>query len=327
MLSPLAASRKSFVLVHVSSFADRPLLDVIAYLEVQFAAGATRVCVRVLDPARGRGRHAGERVDIDGHTYLHRPLRVWVDLADRLHLRLATPRIVEPPLIELCFERLDEQRAWRSDHVDDPREKYGSTSEYARISRLDDPDLILDLADALERVRLPERPRILDLGINRGDEFELLLGLRPQWASDAQLVGIDHSASAIADARTRLAGANVELLVADINDIESLELGEAPFDLVIALGTLHSPGVDDRLVLRELFKRRLAPKGGVILGVPNCTHIDGEQLYGARTRNFRQPELGLLIKTVAYYKRYLQQHDRKVYVTGRHYVLVTGAAW
>lgn len=327
MLSPLAASRKSFVLVHVSSFADRPLLDVMTYLEVQFAAGATRVCVRVLDPARGRGRHAGERVDIEGHTYLHRPLRVWVDLADRLHLRLMTPRVVEPPLIELCFERLDEQRAWRSDRVDDPSEKYGTTSEYARISRLDDPDLILDLADALERVRLPERPRVLDLGINRGDEFELLLGLRPQWASDAQLVGIDHSASAIADARTRLAGANVELLVADINDIESLDLGDAPFDLVIALGTLHSPGVDDRLVLRELFKRRLAPTGGVILGVPNCTHIDGEQLYGARTKNFRQPELGLLIKTVAYYKRYLQQHDRKVYVTGRHYVLVTGAAW
>jgi hypothetical protein len=70
----------------------------------------------------------------------------------------------------------------------------------------------------------------------------------------------------------------------------------------------------------------LERSGGVILGVPNCRYLDGEQLFGARTKNFRQPELGLLIKTVAHWKKYLQQHRRKVYVTGKHCVLVTGAA-
>jgi hypothetical protein len=30
------------------------------------------------------------------------------------------------------------------------------------------------------------------------------------------------------------------------------------------------------------------------------------------------------VKDVAFYRKYLQQHDRKVYVTGKHTILVTG---
>jgi SAM-dependent methyltransferase len=307
--------------VAAERFTEQSLLEIITHLRAQLAAGATEVRLRVLDPDHGRGRYAGEIVELDGQRHVVRPLRVWVELADRLHLRLSTPRIVEPPWIELRFAPLDEATAWRSGKVDDPREKYGRESGYARISKLDDPGLLLDLADALDRVHLPEAPRILDLGCNRGDELELLLALRPA----ARLVGIDHSTSAIAGARERFAGrSDVELVCADINELASLELGPDRFDLVIALCTLHSPGVDDRAVLQELVKHRLTPTGGLILGVPNCTHIDGEQLFGARTKNFRQSELSLLVRTVAYYKRWLQQHRRKVYVTGKHYVLVTG---
>ena len=29
-------------------------------------------------------------------------------------------------------------------------------------------------------------------------------------------------------------------------------------------------------------------------------------------KNFREPELGLLVKDVAFYRKYLQQHDRQV---------------
>ena len=43
-----------------------------------------------------------------------------------------------------------------------------------------------------------------------------------------------------------------------------------------------------------------------------------------RLKNFAQPELGLLVKDVAFYRKYLQQHARQVFVTGKHYVLVTG---
>jgi hypothetical protein len=62
----------------------------------------------------------------------------------------------------------------------------------------------------------------------------------------------------------------------------------------------------------------------LILGFPNCRYFDGEVQLGTRMKNFREPELGLLVKDVAYYRRYLQQHDRQVHVTGSRYLFVTG---
>jgi SAM-dependent methyltransferase len=305
-------------------FADEPLLEIVGFIMTELERGASTVAVRVLDPDHARGHYSGERVEFEGRSHRHRPLGVWIDLADRLHLRMATPRPVGGGYIELRFEPLDERARWDAEAPGDVTEKYGSASGYARISKLDDPNLLLDMADALERVRVPDAPRILDLGVNRGDELALLLALRPEWATQARFVGVDHSASAIAEARGRFPGENFEFIVDDLNAIAALEIGR--FDLVLSLGTLHSPGVDDRSLLRLIVQRLVGPSGGVILGVPNCRYLDGEQLFGARTKNFRQPELGLLIKTVAHWKKYLQQHRRKVYVTGKHYVLVTGAA-
>jgi SAM-dependent methyltransferase len=311
-------------MVDARMFSDEPLFEIVGFITAELERGASSVGIRVLDPDHGRGCYSGEAVELDGRSHRHRPLRVWVELADRLHLRLATPRPIGGGYIELRFEPLDERARWDASTPGDVTEKYGSASGYARISKLEDPNLLLDMADALERVRLPDAPRILDLGVNRGDELALLLALRPEWATQARFVGIDHSASALVEARARFAGEYVELIQADLNAIAALELGR--FDLVISLGTLHSPGVDDRSVLRMIVQRLLAREGGVILGVPNCRYLDGEQLFGARTKNFRQPELGLLIKTVAHWKKYLQQHRCKVYVTGKHHVLVTGAA-
>ena len=64
----------------------------------------------------------------------------------------------------------------------------------------------------------------------------------------------------------------------------------------------------------------------MIFGLPNCRYVDGEVEYGTRMLNFRQPELGLLVKDVAFYRKYLQQHDRQVFVTGKYDVLVTAVA-
>jgi hypothetical protein len=110
-------------------------------------------------------------------------------------------------------------------------------------------------------------------------------------------------------------------VAADLAAVAELELGR--FDLIVAIDTLQSSGLDDRVLLRHLVQERLAPGGAVIFGLPNCRYLDGEVVHGARMLNFRQPELGLLIKDVAFYRRYLQQHGRTVYVTGKHEVLIT----
>ena len=304
------------------------LLEIIAHVKRALAAGAPSVTLDVLDPDAGRGLYAGELVAHAGQQYTHRPLRVWIDLAERFGLRLLTPRMPAPqahaaPIIRLTFERLD--RGGRlMPTADDPREKYGASSPFARISKLEDPYFVIDMAEALARLALPPHARVLDLGVNTGDELALLMQLSPP-LRDATLVGIDYSASAIAAARERFASSpNVQLHVADLSNLVQLALGR--FDLVISIGTLQSPGIDDRELIRQIVQQHLAPSGAVIIGFPNCRYIDGEVEYGTRMKNFTQPELGLLIKDVAFYRKYLQQHHRQVFVTGKHYVLVTGVA-
>ncbi|HEY5924607.1 MAG TPA: class I SAM-dependent methyltransferase [Kofleriaceae bacterium] len=302
--------------------ARAPLLEILAHIEYQLAAGAQTIELDVLDPDLGRSHYAGEPIEHAGTTYVHRSFRVWVDLAERLGLRLLTPRPLAPPLVRLVLERLDDAERMRPS-ADDPTEKYGATSEFARISKLEDPGFVIDMREALARVDLQPGARVLDLGVNRGDELALLLALCPA-LRDAHLVGIDHSASALAHARERFRGANVALHEADLATLPALELGR--FDLVLSIGTLQSPGIDDREVIRQIVQHHLAPRGAVIIGFPNCRYIDGEVEYGTRMKNFRQPELGLLIKDVGFYRKYLQQHHRQVYVTGKHYVLVTAVA-
>jgi len=316
-------------------FRREPLLDILAFVEQRLAAGATALAFRVLDPDLGRGRYAGELVEHAGELHVHRPFRVWVDLAERLGLRLLTPES-DGGLVRLRFERLDphdppdSHERWqgvaaeaRGDPASAATERYGSGSAYARISKLEDAGFVLDLGDALGRARLGRtrlgpRSRVLDLGVNTGDELVLVTRVLPA----IDLVGVDHSASALAVARARFPA--FQFVAADVGALATLGLGT--FDLVISLSTLQSPGIDDREVLRQIVQHHLAPRGAVILGLPNSRYRDGEIEYGARMKNFRQPELGLLVKDVAFYRKYLQQHGRQVFVTGKHYVLVTGVA-
>jgi len=287
-------------------FRREPLADVVAYLRAQLER-EPRVSIRVLDPDRGRGHYAGELVD----DHVHRSLRTWIDLADRLDLRLLVPRAAAPPLVELVFERLDEAARW-----DGGVDKYAAHAAYQRIDKREDPGFVLDLSDALERVAVGDAPHVLALGCNTGDEITLVRASLP----GATIVGIDRDASALAVARTRFPDAT--FLEAELG----APLAVGRFDLVLSIGTLQSTGLDDRDLLRRIVQDHLTSRGGVIIGVPNCRYLDGEQRYGARMKNYTQPELGLLVKDVAFYRKYLQQHHRKVWITGKHYILVTGGA-
>lgn len=302
------------------------LLQIIESIQRQLADGVEVVTLRVLDPDYGRGRYAGELIEHDGSEHVHRPWRVWVELADRLGLRMCTPKSIEPPLCELRFERLEPA----TQTVSDPREKYGTSSEFARIRKAEEPSFLLDFADALARVSPDPDARILSLGVNTGDELALLLELRPELREQASFVGVDHSESAIARARERFAAPRHHFLEAELGTLASLGLLDAcepdRFDLVLALDVLQSPGVDSDALLRHVVQALLAPTGALILGLPNCRYRDGELIHGARTKNLSQPELGLLVRDAAFYRRYLQQHRRKVFVTGTHELLITAVA-
>lgn len=282
---------------------------IVAHVEARLAAGAPCAWIRVADPEAHRERYNGERVD----GVRARPLRVWVELADRLGVRLRL-RPVAGARLAIGFETLAPAPPPTA-----ALERYGADSELIRVDKSEEPGFLLDFTDALARAALPPAPRILELGVHTGWALALLTELRPELSPE--LVGVDHSPSALALARARLPGAT--LVEADLATLPGLDLGR--FDLVLAIGVLQSPGVDDRALLRHVVGERLTAGGAVILGVPNCRYRDGVLVPGARVRNFRQPELGLVVKDLAFYRKYLQQHDREVWITGQHYLFVTGA--
>lgn len=291
--------------------AAAPMRAILAHVEATLAGGAACAWIVVADPEASRTHYNGEWVD----GVRHRPLRVWVELADRLGVRLRLrPR--PPARLAIGFEALA-----ATPPAGPARERYGADSELARIDKAEEPGLVLDLAEAVERAALPPTPRVLELGCGSGWALALVDELAADRAP--HLVGVDHSPSALAAARARL-GPRAELHEADLATLPSLALGR--FDLVLAIGVLQSPGVDDRALLRHVVQDRLTATGAVIFGVPNCRYRDGVLVPGARIRNLRQPELGLVVKDLAFYRKYLQQHDREVWITGRHYLFVTGAA-
>jgi hypothetical protein len=253
------------------------LLAIVRY--VRSCGSAQQIEFTVLDPDRGRGAFAGELVD----GYVHRPWRVWIDLAERMSLRMLTPQPIAPNLVALRFEPLVRAKRTRE-------RSYGPDSEFAKIRKAEDPSFVLDLADALARIALPANARVLSLGVNAGDEVQLMIDL----GVDATFVGVDRD-----------------------------EPIPGRFDLVIAIGVLQSGALDDRALVRRIVQDNLTRDGSVIFGLPNCRYLDGETEYGARMVNFTQPELGLLIKDAAFYRKYLQQHHRQVFITGKHYLLLT----
>ena len=144
------------------------LLEIIAHLDGALAGDAPEAWLIALDPDATAGAFPGE--PIAGGR--HRPLRVWVELADRLGLRLRGPRPAGPGRLAIGFARRTTAPA-PAVVDDDPRERYGAASAFARLDKREEPGFVLDLAEALERARLPPRPRVLELGVNTGDAIAL----------------------------------------------------------------------------------------------------------------------------------------------------------
>ncbi len=271
-----------------------------------------KVSFAVPDPDLGQGLYAGEKL---ASGLIHRPWRVWFDLAEKLECRFLTPERLNDYLVVIHLHKL-KQENWVK--TEDETEKYGQTSEFSRIQKLEESVLLLDYLEALERIPLKAGARILSLGVNRAEEFRLFdyLGLK-----GLELVGLDHSKSALDEAKKAFPSKNYQFIQANINHLARLDLGK--FDLIMALGTVQSPGIDDRALLRYMVQSLLIKPASLLLSFPNSKYQDGELLYGARMKNFSQADLSLLVKDAAFYKKYLQQHGFKVYITGKYYLLIT----
>lgn len=300
------------------------MFEITRWLKRRFDA-AEPGCIaafEVPDPDRGGSLYAGEKVTVEGREAVHRGYKAWTDLAELLFCRMLTPLKASEETVVLRFAKLDVSDSFHTADVDEKAEKYGTASRFFAIDKNEEPAFLLAYLKALESVGIENKKRVLNLGINTGDEFALIKEtLGKECYKKTELVGVDHSASAIAFARERFSEENVSFHVHDINALDELELGT--FDLLVSIGTLQSPGIEFKPFFMSLVQNYLTDDGAIILGFPNCRWMGGEMIYGAKAPNYAYSEMSLLYKDVYFCKKYLQQKRFRVTLTGKGYVFLT----
>lgn len=276
-----------------------------------------RVDLLVRDPDADPGRWRGEAAEGEPP---HLGVRDWIDLAEGLSARLRTPRPdvgATPRTVLLTLDRLGDEADL---HGRDPH-RYARDGAFARVRKSALPGFLLPLSDALRFARGDEPDaagceRVLVVGCHHGDELAVLGASEPP-VHPRQVVGIDVREDALAIARERWPDA--AFLGADAGDLPA-DLGR--FELIVAIAVLQSPELDGPAVLRSLVRDHATPAGGLVIGLPASRFRDGEVLWGARTRNFTQPDLSLVVRDLAGHRRYLHQHGYRTRIGGRYDLLL-----
>ncbi len=290
-----------------------PLVDVVRWARAALAqAGGFELDVPDPDAATPVSAGAERR---DASTL--RSWRAWVDFAEVLGCRCHTHERLGPTLVRVRFSSLEAEAAWHGGTGG--AERYDPAGAFAVVRKLEHPGFLVPLLEALERVRPPDGGRVLVLGCHRGDEIEALGWLDPP-PRELAVTGVDRAAGALEQARERFPAAR--FVEADVNDLPE---GLGRFHLVVAIDVLQSPQVDDKALLRRLVQRHLEPEATLLLGLPNSRFHGDEVVWGTRTRNYRASDLSLVVRDLAAYRRYLQQHGFVTHVGGRYDLLL--GAW
>jgi len=298
-------------------FTNEPMQEILPLLQSQLKEND--ICTfDVINPDIFED-YAGNEIVIEGEHYIGRGFKTWTDLAELLHCKMLIPQISDYPFVTLRYKKLNND----SFHTDPKTtEKYGLNSHFARIHKMEEPAFLYYYIQALNNVKVQNRTQILNLGINKGDEFTVIKNLLDiKEYKKLNLVGIDHSKSAIDYTTECFKEDNATFYTHDINRLDDLKLGE--FDLLISIGTLQSPSIDFKPFFMHLVQNYLKKDSAIILGFPNSRWIGGEMVYGAKAPNYAMSEMSLLFNDVIFCKKYLQQKKYRVTVTGKHYIFLT----
>ena len=309
----------------MQNFSQTPMIQIIQTLqaEVEKISAKDRVEFIVLNPDITTSTYNGNSVTINDQQYIYRGYKTWLDLAQQLYCRMLTPILVDEHFVHIKFEKLNSDVSFHNQDVD-KEQKYGKDSIFSLIHKNEEASYLYYYLQALQNVKVATRVRILNLGVNSGDEFQAIIESAENFES-LELVGIDYCTSAIELAKEKFKEhKNIKFLQADINTLEKLELGK--FDLIISIGTLQSSNLEFNKLLMSIVQNQLKRDGAIILGFPNCRWIDGEMVYGAKVKNYSFSEMGLLYKDVMFSKKYLQQKKFRVTITGKDYVFLTGSS-
>ena len=299
------------------------MFEIISYLEKELKNN-DYVIIEILNPSIKDDIYAGEKLIIDNQEFIYRSFKSWSDLAEILFCKLLIVGLQENK-VQIKFQKLNKTESFHNDVNDEKNEKYGEDSTFFRINKNDEPSFLYAYMNALINVKIEEKKEILNLGINKADEFEVIKNLLDEETlNQMNLVGIDYSSSAIEFSKKRFPSENFTFFNHDINKLEQLNLKKA--DLIISIGTLQSSGLNFKLLFMDLIQNYLQDKGSIILGFPNCRWINGEMIYGAKAANYSYSEQSVLYKDVYFCKKYLQQKKYRVTLTGKNYLFLTATS-
>ncbi len=299
------------------------MFEIISYLEKELKNN-DYVIIEILNPSIKDDIYAGEKLIIDNQEFIYRSFKSWSDLAEILFCKLLIVGLQENK-VQIKFQKLNKTESFHNDVNDEKNEKYGEDSTFFRINKNEEPSFLYAYMNALTNVKIEEKKEILNLGINKADEFEVIKNLLDEETlNQMNLVGIDYSSSAIEFSKKRFPSENFTFFNHDINKLEQLNLKKA--DLIISIGTLQSSGLNFKLLFMDLIQNYLQDKGSIILGFPNCRWINGEMIYGAKAANYSYSEQSVLYKDVYFCKKYLQQKKYRVTLTGKNYLFLTATS-
>ncbi len=235
-------------------------------------------------------------------------------------MKMLTPIKKDENHTILIFKKLNRNNSFHK--VKKDSEKYGIDSEFFTIDKTLQFSFLYHYQKALEFIDIKNKTRVLNLGINKGDEFTVIQNMLSLVEFNAkEFVGIDYSKTAIEYAQKDFKQENIEFVCHDINELDSLKLN--PFDLIISIGTLQSSNINFNSTFMSIYQSYLKKDGAIILGFPNCRWIDGEMIYGASAPNYNFNEMSLVLKDIHFCKKYLQQKGYRVVITGKDYLFLT----
>jgi len=299
------------------TFTTQTMQEIFLLLQKQFEVNNS-ISFIALNPDHF-DEYSGFFTEVNGQAYIHRSYKAWTDLAELFICKIKTPKILNNHLVQINFVKL-KTKSFHTDNKD--IEKYGMNSHFSRIQKMEEPAFLYYYLQALQNVKLEQRKRILNLGVNRGDEFEVIRNLLDtNKYENIEFVGIDHSKTAIDYAKSHYQETNVTFYMKDINTIDTLKLGQ--FDLLISIGTLQSSNINFKPFFMSLVQDYLEKESAIILGFPNSRWIGGEILYGAKAPNYAMSEMSLVFNDLMFAKKYLQQKKFRVTITGKQYLFLT----
>lgn len=308
----------------MEDFKNIKLLNIYEKLEIKLKDLSYEEIIEfeVINPDISTKLYSGEKIIVDGNEYIYRGYNSWINLAQKLFCKMLTPKIIDDNFVIIRYLKLDIRDNFHQ-KSDYSSEKYGEESIFSRINKSEEASFISYYLDNLKRVNLDKRARVLNLGINSGDEFSVIKEISENFDAHT-LVGIDFCETAISKAKTKLNYENCSFYKHDINELDSLNLGK--FDLIISIGTLQSASIDFKPFFMSLVQNYLEKEGAMILGFPNCRWIDTEMIYGAKAPNYNFSEMSILYNDLIFCKKYLQQKKFRVTITGKDYIFLTATS-